>query len=261
MNLILIYINIEKGKDISIKDMDESDGLIEQKIERGGDVISKNINNNESKAFKEDLKPDAPNYNSNANQVGLEKKKENDIESNKLIGEEEITSDEKNEHKKFVYFDKPDQMNNKNSESILDKFVENNLIDFRCVKVKDEIIWELDTPNGRAEIVRSEMEYIEETCDKFYNEKDKHKKFICCQENKMNSNEEDLVDFGCVAKEAINVLGALSVVVLERDKIVKCLLEVLSDEESDEFDCSVDLSKWHWHMNFRNLDNRIVRWC
>ncbi|CAG8666497.1 4307_t:CDS:2 [Dentiscutata erythropus] len=87
MNLILIYINVEKEKNICIKNIDKCDGLIQQRVDSNKDkeiaerdedisvIISKNVSNNESKS-------------DNSNQARLEKKnfKENNIESNESIG-------------------------------------------------------------------------------------------------------------------------------------------------------------------------------
>ncbi|CAG8744684.1 7200_t:CDS:1, partial [Dentiscutata erythropus] len=47
---------------------------------------------------------------------------------------------------------------------------------------------------------------------------------------------------------------------LESEKIVKYLLKVLSNEDSDKFNCSMNLFKWHWYTNFRDLNNRILKW-
>ncbi|CAG8566761.1 22_t:CDS:2 [Dentiscutata erythropus] len=191
-----------------------------------------------------------------------------------------IDYDEKDKYKKFICckvnnlidFDESDQMNEREPESILDEFVKNDLIDFRYVEeevikndeVKDEIIresnsdmigWsrrigdednakkvvhighcdqdEVEVENnnnrdkasdGRAKIVKSEIENIKRTRYEFHDE-----------------SSED--------------------VVLGLKEMVKDLLKVLRDDDSEKFECGVDLSKWHWHTDFRDLDDRIVGWC
>ncbi|CAG8757629.1 863_t:CDS:1 [Dentiscutata erythropus] len=102
---------MEEEEDMCIKNINKNDGLMRQSVDNNKDkemarrdenVISKNVSNNKSKAFKEDPKPAAPNRDislidifwsniesGNFNQVGLEKKnaEKSDIESNESIGE------------------------------------------------------------------------------------------------------------------------------------------------------------------------------
>ncbi|CAG8736235.1 12189_t:CDS:2 [Dentiscutata erythropus] len=230
---------MEEEEDMCVKNVGEYKGLMQQSVDsnkdkeiarRGGDVISKNVSNNKSKAFKEDLKPDAPNRSislinifwnniesSDSNQVELEKEnaEENDIVSNESIGE--VDDRELDNLEAEVDQLLSDMKNGDDKEINLINFYEldrrserNDLIDFRCAakksvkndEVKDKIIQEVDVvsighcgqnkvgvknnnngnkaPDSRAEIIRNKMENIEETCDEFYDEKDKHKKFICC---------------------------------------------------------------------------------
>ncbi|CAG8505121.1 19640_t:CDS:2, partial [Dentiscutata erythropus] len=193
MNLMFIYMNVEEEEGSSIKDVDKSDGLMEQKMEIGGDVISKNVSNNESKAFKEDPKPDVPRHgislinifwdnirNGDTSQVGLEKEnaEKNDIESNESIAEvDQLLSDMKNGNSEFA--------------------------DIWC-------------DNGTYNV--GYCEWDEMTGD----EKDEHKKFVCCkvddlidfdESDQMNEREpesifdtfigNDLIDFRCVAEESV----------------------------------------------------------
>ncbi|CAG8646620.1 12257_t:CDS:2 [Dentiscutata erythropus] len=225
INLILIYINVEEEEDMCIKNVDKCEELMQQSAnsnkdkamaERGKDVISKNVGNNERKAFKEDPKPDAPNCgislinifwnnirSGNSNQVGLKKEnaEENDIVSNESISEindrglddleakEEMTSNEKDEHKKFVYyFDKSDQINERESKNIFDAFI-----------------------------------------------------------------EEDLIDFGCVAEESVinnNSRGVNNAGIEKVDKVANSL----RNDNSEEFKCGMNLCKWYWHTNFEGLE-------
>ncbi|RIA99858.1 hypothetical protein C2G38_1509518, partial [Gigaspora rosea] len=173
MNLMLWYMNVQEEEDMSIKNVDESDGLTERKMEIGGDVsmmISKNVGNNESKVSNKDPKPAAPNRgtslfeifcdnigSSDSNQAGLDKEnaEENDIESNRSIGagddcklddlEAEVDrlllvmrnsgSDEtEGEEINLIDFNESDLMSEGKPEGILEVFVEGDLIDFGCVE-------------------------------------------------------------------------------------------------------------------------------
>ncbi|RIB07259.1 hypothetical protein C2G38_2046136 [Gigaspora rosea] len=64
--------------------------------------------------------------------------------------------------------------------------------------------------------------------------------------------EGDLIDFGCIEEE----LDGQSNVDLATgmEEIVKDL-KALIYYNFDECDCGVNLSKWHWHTNFKDLDS------
>ncbi|CAG8460249.1 157_t:CDS:2, partial [Racocetra fulgida] len=179
----------EKG--ISIKNMNKSDGLTEQKIEIGGDVsvmISKNKNIRSS----------------DSNQAGLEKKsaEENNIKSNKAIGE-------KNDHKLDNLEVEVDQlllvMRNSNSE----------FVDVWCSNRTYNISYcDQEELTGDEIGVNKEISLID------FNESDQ------IDERKPKSIFDFKID-----------------VVLEEEKIVEDLLKVLRDNDSNEFDCGMDLSK------------------
>ncbi|RIB06940.1 hypothetical protein C2G38_2215816 [Gigaspora rosea] len=61
----------------------------------------------------------------------------------------------------------------------------------------------------------------------------------------------------CCQVRAMDALEALSNVdvVLGMEEMVKDLLKVLRNDDYNESDCGVDLSKWHRHTNFEDLDN------
>ncbi|CAG8757632.1 864_t:CDS:2 [Dentiscutata erythropus] len=113
-------------------------------------------------------------------------------------------------------------MNERKPKNIVDAFIENDLIDFRCVE--EEVIKNDEVKDDAKKVVSIRH------CDQ-----DKVE-----VENDNNGNK------------------APDDVVLELEKIVKDLLKELIDDNFDEFDCGVDLSKWYWHTNFRDLDDRIV---
>ncbi|CAG8666513.1 4308_t:CDS:2 [Dentiscutata erythropus] len=88
----------------------------------------------------------------------------------------------------------------KGTQNIFDVFIEKNSIDFDCV-TKELVM----NDNGKK-VNNAEIERVDEIVN-------------CCQNG------------------AIDVLLDI---VLEREEIVKYLLEVLSDDDSDEFNCSLN---------------------
>ena len=62
MNLILWYMNVEEEEDMSIENVDVSDGLTEQKMGIGRNVNVKNVGNNENKVSNKDRVSATPNH-------------------------------------------------------------------------------------------------------------------------------------------------------------------------------------------------------
>ncbi|RIB16269.1 hypothetical protein C2G38_2190439 [Gigaspora rosea] len=75
--------------------------------------------------------------------------------------------------------------------------------------------------------------------------------------------KDDLIDLGCNARELvinnnvkekmINESRKINMVVNTNKK--KVIVKGLMKDEFEESNCGMDLSKWHWHMNFEELNN------
>lgn len=48
-------------------------------------------------------------------------------------------------------------------------------------------------------------------------------------------------------------------IVIGMDKLMKDILKALINDDFAEYEHEVDLSKWHWHANFEDLDSRNMK--
>ncbi|CAG8540098.1 11558_t:CDS:2, partial [Racocetra fulgida] len=267
---------------MSIKNVDESDGLTEQKMEIGGDIsvmISKSVSNDENKASNEDPKPAAQNCDislieifwenigsSDSNQAELEKEnaEENDIESNEVIGEvDDRGLDDLEAEVDWLLSD----MRNGDSESadvwygngiydVVDKEI--SLIDFdesdQMDEREPESMFDVFIKNNLIDFgCVAEKSVMNDNVEEMIDENRGINVVVNTNSSKMyQTNNEKFESLPEPSSEVTLYVKFTEAkfktdVVLGREEIVEDLLKVLRDNDSDEFDCG-------------DLDNGIIGW-
>ncbi|RIB22451.1 hypothetical protein C2G38_2173910 [Gigaspora rosea] len=213
-----------------VKSVDKCGGLTRQKVDSDNEKMNKDENSG------------------NSNQAGLENEsaKEINIKSNRSIGagdscklddlKAEVgllllvirnSGSDKTEGKEInlIDFNELDLMSERKPESILEVFIEGNLINFGYVEgelvindyVKEEIIKEANSETFGWSRCIGDVDGIN--------------KVVNCFQDGLSD-----VDVATGIKEMVKDLKALI------------------DYDFNECNCSMDLSKWHWYMNFKDLD-------
>ncbi|CAG8785817.1 17877_t:CDS:2, partial [Racocetra persica] len=160
----------------------------------------------------------------------------------------ELNGDEVGVNKEIslIDFDESDQIDEREPKSMFDVFIEKDLIDFGCIVEKLVI-----NDNIKKEIIDENREInmvVNTNSSKMY---------------QMNNKKfESLPKPSCEVTLYIKFAETKfkTDIVLGKKEIVKNLLKVLRDDDSDEFDCDIDLSKYDLNIQFDiGSSDRIMR--